>query len=729
MKKLIVLLALNHIFIFIIFSSKVIKTHFQKKLLRKLEKRGENTDTNIAYKSNVVIDKVIYSLNSANNITNILSNISYIPLNCTIINEYFEAQAYHSQFICECNENFTCSDSSKVILYFKNQKLNYCNCKTIGIFQNNITLQCLCDIIFNCLGVNFFNGKCTPNITNREENSAYIYHILDQIENGYFKEIFTSAIEEDKVYIEIEYNTTYQISTVLSQYSTNLSIISLEECESKLKNVYSINENETLALLKLEHKIENAKIPIIEYQLFTIEGKKLNLSYCSEIEKRISIPVIINENEEFIHNPNSVFYQDRCYPYTSEYGTDMTLYIKRKNFNEKFLALCEKICTYIEYNFTNKNAICGCKTKTTFPNNSTEELNAKELLIQFVDFKKIFSNVYILTCYEELFSSKGMKKNSGSYINIIIIVTGSILTILFCIRGYNSFKKKINDIIRAKFRNYKEEQNVTGGACGIETELNINIDPNLNLGNQIGKNSDKNLNLTKPNFYNDYEINNLEYSEALEIDKRTFWESYISLIKTKHIIFFTFFIKNDYNSTEIKLCLFLFWLALDYLMNALFFNDSTMNKINEDKGKFNLLYQLQISIYSFIITFIITNIIKLFAIFEGTIAEKVKIKTSETEKNINNYILSIKWKFIIFFSLILLLFFLFWYYLSCFCAVFINTQKPLIKDTIIGYAIGLFYPFIIGIIFCGFRLCALKAKNKDRVGLYNASNCLGNVFL
>jgi hypothetical protein len=190
--------------------------------------------------------------------------------------------------------------------------------------------------------------------------------------------------------------------------------------------------------------------------------------------------------------------------------------------------------------------------------------------------------------------------------------------------------------------------------------------------------------LTKPNFYNDFEINNLEYSEALEIDKRTFWESYISLIKTKHIIFFTFFIKNDYNSTEIKLCLFLFWLALDYLVNALFFNDSTMNKMNEDKGKFNLLYQLPISIYSFIISFVITKLITCFAIFEETIAEKAKRKTSETEKKISNYILSIKWKFVIFFSLMLLLFLLFWYYLSCFCAVFINTQEPLIKDTIEG---------------------------------------------
>ena len=273
MKKLIVLLALNLIFFLIIFSSKIIKTHLQKKLLRKLEKRGVNTYTNITYKSNMVIDEVLYALNSSNDTTINSSNITY--LNCTTINEYFDAQGYYSNTTCECTEYFNCSDLSKAKWDFINQTYNnYCNCETIGIFQNNVTIQCFCNnITFNCSGQNFFNDKCSPNITNREENSAYIYHILDQIEKGYFKEIFTSAIEEDKVYIEIEYNTTFQISTVSSQYSTNLSTISLEKCESILKNVYSINENETLILLKLEHKIENSKIPIIEYQLLTKEGK------------------------------------------------------------------------------------------------------------------------------------------------------------------------------------------------------------------------------------------------------------------------------------------------------------------------------------------------------------------------------------------------------------------------------------------------------------------------
>ena len=68
---------------------------------------------------------------------------------------------------------------------------------------------------------------------------------------------------------------------------------------------------------------------------------------------------------------------------------------------------------------------------------------------------------------------------------------------------------------------------------------------------------------------------------------------------------------------------------------------------------------------------------------------------------------------------------LFWYYLSSFCAVFKNTQIPLIKDTIIGYVISLFAPFVFTIFTCALRFCALKKECKC---LYKASDIIGRIF-
>ena len=58
--------------------------------------------------------------------------------------------------------------------------------------------------------------------------------------------------------------------------------------------------------------------------------------------------------------------------------------------------------------------------------------------------------------------------------------------------------------------------------------------------------------------YNDYELNNLKYKEALKLDKRNYINFYLSLLRTKHALIFTFYTKTDYNSRYIKICLFFF---------------------------------------------------------------------------------------------------------------------------------------------------------------------------
>ena len=87
-------------------------------------------------------------------------------------------------------------------------------------------------------------------------------------------------------------------------------------------------------------------------------------------------------------------------------------------------------------------------------------------------------------------------------------------------------------------------------------------------------------------------MNNLDYEKALLIDKRTYFQYYLSLIKTRHILVFSFFTLDDYNIRIIKIFLFFFSFFLNFTVSALFFNDNEMHKIYEDKGQFNLYYQI-----------------------------------------------------------------------------------------------------------------------------------------
>ena len=89
----------------------------------------------------------------------------------------------------------------------------------------------------------------------------------------------------------------------------------------------------------------------------------------------------------------------------------------------------------------------------------------------------------------------------------------------------------------------------------------------------------------------DYEFNELSYSEALKADKRAYPQYYFSVLRMRYLLVFTFS-SNDYNSKSIKIILFLFIFSLYFTINSLFFRDSTMYKIYIDKRSFNFIYQI-----------------------------------------------------------------------------------------------------------------------------------------
>ena len=89
-----------------------------------------------------------------------------------------------------------------------------------------------------------------------------------------------------------------------------------------------------------------------------------------------------------------------------------------------------------------------------------------------------------------------------------------------------------------------------------------------------------------------------------------------------------------------------------------------------------------------------------------------------------NLINCLKVKFFLFFVIEFTLLLLFWYYLSCFCAVYKNTQIHLIKDTLISFGLSLVYPLLLYLIPGVFRIPALRAKKANMECLYKFSKML-----
>jgi hypothetical protein len=162
-----------------------------------------------------------------------------------------------------------------------------------------------------------------------------------------------------------------------------------------------------------------------------------------------------------------------------------------------------------------------------------------------------------------------------------------------------------------------------------------------------------------------------------------------------------------------KICLFFFLFALYYIVNALFFNDETMHKIYEEEGIFNFIYFIPQIIYSLIITSIINILIKELSLSEKTI---LKIKQEKDFEKLNELIPKVIKcliiKFILFFLFSFLFLGFFWYYISCFGAVYKNTQIILLKDTLISFTISLVYPFIFYLLIALIRYPTLNKQEK-----------------
>ena len=226
----------------------------------------------------------------------------------------------------------------------------------------------------------------------------------------------------------------------------------------------------------------------------------------------------------------------------------------------------------------------------------------------------------------------------------------------------------------------------------------------------------------------DFEINSLEYEEAIKLDNRNFFQYYFSLIKNNHPLIVSFVPIEDYNSFIIKIFLFFFSFSLDLTINALFFTDESMHKIHEDKGAFDFLYNIPQILYSTLISRFISGLINKFALSQDNILsiKEEKNKNNLDDKYFQKLVRTLKIKFTLFFIICLSFLLLFWYYVTCFCGVYINTQMHLIKDSLMSTLTSFIMPFWQYLIPGIFRIPALKVSKPTRKYMYKLASFIEN---
>ena len=264
--------------------------------------------------------------------------------------------------------------------------------------------------------------------------------------------------------------------------------------------------------------------------------------------------------------------------------------------------------------------------------------------------------------------------------------------------------------------------------------INIIFNPrkNSNLEKFLGKDGKKNSlsshkNTEKGNIeekLDDFELNELEYIEAVKYDKRTFIQIYVSLLKREHKILFTFFIHNDYNLFYIKIWRFVFLIVIDMAMNALFFTDESMHKLYLSYGKYDFIQQIPQIVYSTIISQLIEVFLCFLSLTDTAFYQIKKLKFSKDMKKINDILRCMNIKLIIFFVFTFVFFAFFWYIIVIFCAVYENTQIAFIKDVCFSFLFSLIFPFVIYLVPSSLRICSIRNQKGRLLFIYKLSDII-----
>ena len=191
------------------------------------------------------------------------------------------------------------------------------------------------------------------------------------------------------------------------------------------------------------------------------------------------------------------------------------------------------------------------------------------------------------------------------------------------------------------------------------------VENNKNIRNILIKNNNRKIYRIS---FNDYEMNDLDYQDALKFDKRAYFEYYLSLLKTKHMLLFSF-VTNDYNSLTIKISLFFFSFALYYTINALFINVKTVHNIYVDKGKYIFGNQIKKILYSNLISTTINFLINKLSLSEENV---ITIKNIINRKNYGKNLSKLKKYLLIKFILYYILSFIFLSFFLVLCFLFLH---------------------------------------------------------
>ena len=232
---------------------------------------------------------------------------------------------------------------------------------------------------------------------------------------------------------------------------------------------------------------------------------------------------------------------------------------------------------------------------------------------------------------------------------------------------------------------------------------------NIDTNNNFDTKKEKNSSIIDKYENTDEKISDLSFYEAVKSDKRNIFQIYKGYLIDAHILINLFFSPNYLELRYIKFIFFIFGLGFDGFLNAFFYDISIIENTYE-VGGFDFFTEFPKTIYSTILTIIITFFINFLTNQKDKLAELIEeYRTLPNYKQkLKDALKCLKIKLVLFFIINILLMLFFWYYCSCFGAVYVNSSKYWLFGMFESIIMGLLIPFIFTFITSLLRWISLK---------------------
>ena len=649
------------------------------------------------------------------------------------------------QFSNENNVDMTLKDRRKYI-YEKVKKFQFCekNCYYKSTDENLNFVNCICkikttqdleNIVFN------FNTLEEENKNNYANDK--LSKILENIENSKINDYFNFyLIKCYKLFFSKKgFYYNYACILIIGLFILYILFMLFYFC---LGFDYYINELKKLLFEKYLGKDKNTKIYYykkdeeskISFEDEEIKEKETTIIKTQKIQNRTNTDNIYNREKNFkVHEPNKWIRENKSSILAEPIKDDQIKVVNDYKYKSNDIYK-NKDNIIKDYNNENNNDNNNNKNDDTIESNASppkrkniknnyfysmeqnnELVNARTVKpITKINYDHIQSQLKGKEKLEQIFNDNNNKiSNNDNNLNIKIEENNNE-------NEQINNKNKKNNIF-----NKKSEYHNTSPAIYI---YNLILENDINSSTIIEKEEEeiKSNIITKReySFLNDGEINELDYDNSFEHDKRNIFRIYWSFIKYNLLIYFSFLLYEDFNVNFVKIALFLNYLILYLTFNTMFFNNNSIHNIYINEGQYKIGYHFLSIFGSFVISLIFIKLIQLWITFNRRKSLKMKLMKRYTDskneilKMIENYTFNIKIYFPI--SVIIIIFFC--YYVSVVCAVYRYSHKFLIVNWILCIIFHLIYSLLLNIIPTILRFLSLKEKTERKKKIFTASRIL-----